>query len=340
MQVALVLSALAVLAPAQGQTTARFLETHPRSYLISDLNDRANGKLLSAAAVDHSWTTATLEGTTNSIELGSRVVLQLEPGRGIESYLTGRQLSLVRTVGKNLFILQALSSKAAISASTNLAQAEGVKAVYPVMRRPFRFHSSLSPLPNDPLYSQEWHLENGDTNSQTAGPDLNVRAAWPISRGDNVLVAVADDGFQLDHPELTKRAAAAPHYNFYRGTTNAGPASSDANHATCVAGLIAAEMDNGIGVTGVAPHANLASWVIFGISFRGSESFASDEELMDMFQYASNRVAVQNHSWGSTSTAPLGIDLLSDVAIENAVTKGRDGRGSFSSALLETSGKT
>jgi subtilisin family serine protease len=244
-----------VLMPANAQTTVHFLEPCPRFYLISDSSGEDNGKLLSAAAVGQSWTTATLEGTTNTVEFVSRVVIQLETGREIGSYLHGGQLSVVRIVGKNLFILQAPGSQAAVSASTNLAQAEGVKAVYPVMRRPFRVHSSLSPLPNDPLFSQEWHLENRDTNTQPAGPDLNVRAAWPISRGDNVLVAVADDGFQLDHPELTKRAVAAPHYNFYRGTTNGGPASSDANHATCVAGLIAAEMDNGIGVTGVAPHA-------------------------------------------------------------------------------------
>lgn len=94
-----------------------------------------------------------------------------------------------------------------------------------------------------------------------------------------------------------------------------------------MAGLIAAETDNDLGVASVAPQARLASWVIFGTSFRGQESIASDEQLMDMFQYASNRVAVQNHSWGSTTTTPLAMDALSNEGVGNAVVHGREGKG-------------
>src|SRR4030095_16659430 len=155
----------------------------------------------------------------------------------------------------------------------------------PVMRRALKRHNAYSKAPDDPLFSQQWHLENRGSDFNLAGPNLNVRAAWPSTLGANVAVAVADDGFQLDHPELQNRASGAPHYNFYRDRANGNPASSEANHATAVAGRIAAQAGNDRGGTGVAPQAQLASWVIFGTSFRGRDSIASDEQLMDMFQY-------------------------------------------------------
>jgi subtilisin family serine protease len=261
------------------------------------------------------------------VELSSRVVVDLAPGRSLAAFLAGRKLTVSRAVNSNLFILQAPDSQAAIDAAETLARQDGVLASYPVMRRSWRRHDPYAAAPNDPLFAQQWHLENRTGNYGQAGPDLNVRAAWPFARGEGVLVAVADDGFQLDHPELVQRASGAPHYNFYRDTADGSPASTDANHATAVAGLIAAEQDNNRGVSGVAPQAQLASWVIFGRSFHGQDSIASDEQLMDMFQYASNRVAVQNHSWGNAGTVQLALDTLSEVGVSHAITNGRGGKG-------------
>ena len=272
------------------------------------------------------WTEAWLDGTTDAVDLGNRVVLQLEPGAALDSLLNGRDLTLARTVKPNLFILQASDSQSAINAAEALAKESGVVASYPVTRRAYRKLNAYAPAPDDPEFGRQWHLENRGSSRNLDGPDLNVRAAWPAARGDGVLVAVADDGIQLDHPDLEARASGA-HFNFYRGVRNGWPAASDANHATAVAGLIAAETGNNADVAGVAPGARMSSWVIFGTSFRGRDSIASDEQLMDMFQHEVNRVAVQNHSWGSTSTVQLGIDALSDSGINAAVTEGRDGKG-------------
>jgi subtilisin family serine protease len=94
-------------------------------------------------------------------------------------------------------------------------------------------------------------------------------------------------------------------------------------HATAVAGLAAATADNRIGISGVAPKAQLASWVIFG----SNDNLVDEEALMDMFQYQSNIVSVQNHSWGKVGTEQLAITALEDLAISNAVHFGRSGRG-------------
>src|SRR5438477_1718714 len=294
----------------------QFREPKPSQYVLDE------------STVDHAWTRAHREGATGQVEIGSRIVLQVEPGIDLAALITNRGLTLSQAVQSNLFIFQAADSHAAIDAAEALGRQNGVVASYPIMRRAYRHQNAYSTAPNDPYFNNQWHLENRGADGNLAGPDLNVRAAWPGALGSNVLVAVADVGFQLDHPELVNRASAGPHFNFFQNTSNGGPYASDANHATSVAGLIAAEKDNHRGVVGVAPQARLASWVIFGpSSVDGSEVIATDDQLMAMFQYASNRVAVQNHSWASGDTAQSPVDPLSDIGISNAVMRGRAGKG-------------
>jgi len=316
-------------ADTNGLLRVEFREPRATSYLVQQAaasKAPTAGSSSVTATAGQAWTTAWIAGSTNTVELGNRLVLQLDPGRSLDTFLPGGPLTLSRTIRSNLFILQASDSQAAIEAAAALAQREGVQASYPVMRRPLRHHNAYSPTPNDPRFGEQWNLENRGADGNLAGPDLNVRAAWPTTRGDTMIVAVADEGFQLDHPELATQQSADLHFNFYRNTTSGGPASANANHGTAVAGLIAAAQNNERGLSGIAPGARLASWVIFGTS-HGQEAIASDEQLMDMFQYASNRVAVQNHSWGSTSSSQVGLDALTDSGIANAVTNGRDGKG-------------
>ncbi len=182
-----------------------------------------------------------------------------------------------------------------------------------------------------------WFLENRDYDSTRLGLDLNVLAAWPYGRGEGVTVAVADTGLEMNHAELTRRVAGAPHFNFDSQTTNAAPfggGSSDSSsvkefwtHGTSVAGLIAAEGDNGRGPVGVAPLAHLASWLIYTTN----RVIVSDEQLMDMYQFASNSVAIQNHSWGPAMNfvGQSGPTLLEQAGIANAVTLGRSGLGTI-----------
>ncbi len=307
----------------------QFLEPGGPAYWISpDTTRTALSSARLSSATGESWTLAKRDdGAADAVELSNRIVLELAPDRNLLSYVDGADAVLSRTVLPNLFILQAADSDTAINVAEKLSGKPGVVACYPVMRRPWRLHNAYAKAPNDSKFVRQWNLENRGADHNLAGPDLNVRAAWPLTRGEGVLVAVADDGFQLDHPELTSRAEGGPHFNFYRNRAGGGPASAEANHATAVAGLIAAEKDNKQGVAGVAPGAHLASWVIFGSSFFGGDSIASDEQLMDMFQYSSDRVAVQNHSWGSSSTIQLAIDTLSDAGIVQAIRQGRGGKG-------------
>ncbi|HKS36554.1 MAG TPA: S8 family serine peptidase [Verrucomicrobiae bacterium] len=258
------------------------------------------------------------------VELGSRVVLQLKTGAGLESILNGRSLRLARTVSTNVFILQAPDAPSALREAQRLAPLPDVLLSHPVQRRQqIRRHGPYAARPDDTYFSDQWNLENRSANGASLGLDLNVRAAWPATRGEGAIVAVADDGVELSHPEFVVHADNGLHFNFETGTTNAMPVDVGDNHSTAVAGLALAEANNGRGMAGVAPSALLASWKIF----RGDNLTASDEAMMDMFQYRSNVVCVENHSWGNADFPQLGPTPLESIGIANAIAFGRGGRG-------------
>ena len=96
-------------------------------------------------------------------------------------------------------------------------------------------------VPNDPFFDRQWYAtQNRSFDAWTAAPPLA-----------SVRVAVIDSGIDGRHPELRDRIAAAK--SFVKG-----PATVDTQgHGTFVAGLIAAKTDDGIGIAGLAPPAEL-----------------------------------------------------------------------------------
>ena len=258
------------------------------------------------------------------MELGDRVVLRLASPGGLGALLAGSALKLDLTIASNLFVLEASDALAAAQEAQRLARMPGVEISHPVRRRQVRLHGRYAPKPGDPYFAMQWNLENRDTNSGSRlGPDLNVRSAWPWTRGQGVTIGMSDDGVEMSHPDLTANLAHTNHFNFILGTTNGGPVSTFQIHATAVAGLAAAVGDNKLGISGVAPRARLASWVVFD----SGDSLANEEQTMRMFQFRSNVVGVQNHSWGNAFREQLPLGALEDQGIQNAIDRGREGRG-------------
>lgn len=301
--------------------TARFQFREPRSqsYLVATNQFR----MLSAPATND-WIQATLaDGSTNTVELGSRIALHVKPGVDVNSLLKGHGLALARAVAPNVYILQAPNAWSALSAAQQLAGSNTVEACYPVAKRRHALFGEYAPRPNDPYFQYQWHLENRDANGVHGGIDVNARSAWAVTHGEGVVVAIGDEGVELTHPDLAARLAGGPHYNFISNTNDGNPIADSDVHGTSVAGMLSGESNNGLGIAGLASGSQLASWVIFG----PNNSEASSEGLMDMFQYQSNIVSVQNHSWGNGSTAQFDSSALEKVGIANAINYGRGGKG-------------
>ncbi|RMH08524.1 MAG: peptidase S8 [Armatimonadetes bacterium] len=98
--------------------------------------------------------------------------------------------------------------------------------------------------PNDPSYGQQYGLAR-----------IQANLAWDIWRPQRrVYIAVIDTGIDSNHPDLTNKMrrhsnGAVYGYNTLNNTTNA---LDDNGHGTHCAGIAAAEINNGIGIAGVA----------------------------------------------------------------------------------------
>ena len=107
---------------------------------------------------------------------------------------------------------------------------------------------------NDPKSNEQWALYNDGSKEQyTKGCDVNVYPVWERygAGSSDVIVAVFDQGVQLDHPDLAAVCLpAGPNGSkcFIDGSYNVVPG----NHGTHVAGVIAAINNNGEGISGIA----------------------------------------------------------------------------------------
>jgi hypothetical protein len=95
-------------------------------------------------------------------------------------------------------------------------------------------------VPTDPLAPKQWYAAaNRAYDAWEAPPPLAP-----------VRVAVIDSGIDLSHPDLAGRIVGAK--SFVGGT-----AQDTRGHGTIVAGIIAAELDNDVGIAGLSPAAEL-----------------------------------------------------------------------------------
>jgi len=209
-----------------------------------------------------------------------------------------------------------------------LRSLENVQFAYPLVasQKESRF------TPNDPLFSQQWHLKNYGQTGGSTGQDANVNGAWELGlTGKNIVIGIVDNGLQHEHPDLKPNYRPDLSRDFNEKTGGFGtydhdpaPTTSEEYHGTAVAGIAAAKGNNGIGITGVAPNAFLA-----GLRLTAN----STDDLMeaDALSYLNNSIHIYNNSWGpldngSTKKAP---DPLAAMALHLGVTQGRKGLGNI-----------
>ena len=95
---------------------------------------------------------------------------------------------------------------------------------------------SAGAAPSDPGYADQWSLP-------AIGWDTVYRSARPVG---SAVVAVLDTGVDASHPDLAGRLV--PGTSLLAGT---GPTVDPNGHGTAMAGIIAADTDNGIDIAGI-----------------------------------------------------------------------------------------
>lgn len=167
---------------------------------------------------------------------------------------------------------------------------------------------SRSKCVNDNLWGDQWGFNNTGQENGTSGIDINFCQSRQITTGnEDIIIAVYDDGVEPDHPDLTNIAA------FSYDIATDGTSVTHGFHGTACAGIIGANSNNTLGVSGIAPDCPI---------MRISSSRATFLQFAEGFiQAADNGASVISNSWTITSSAII------DDGIEYALTEGRNGLG-------------
>ena len=120
---------------------------------------------------------------------------------------------------------------------------------------------ALSTTPNDPDYSKQWGLRN-----------IKAPQSWDIQKGSNtVIIAVVDSGIDLTHPDLQNRVMAG--WDFISSDNDP---TDTFGHGTHVAGIIGAQANNSVGVSGVNWDCKLMPVRVLGTDGRGTSANFTD----------------------------------------------------------------
>ena len=140
--------------------------------------------------------------------------------------------------------------------------------------------------PNDPYWLKQWNMRR-----------IEAPAAWTLSTGkSDLVIAVLDSGIDAGHPDLNANLLAG--YDFVN--QDADP-DDDYGHGTHVTGILAAQLNNTLGVAGLAPKVKILPLKV--LNHRGEGTYA---DIASAIQYAAaNRVAIINLSLGGTSHSEI-----------------------------------
>ncbi|MBI3976694.1 MAG: S8 family peptidase [Chloroflexi bacterium] len=129
---------------------------------------------------------------------------------------------------------------------------------------------------------------------------IGATEVWATTRGDGVRVAILDTGVDRSHPDLADNVRGG--YLAIRTGPYAGLGADawddDNGHGTLVAGVVAAA-DNGFGIAGVAPGAE-----IYAVKVMDSIGIGFISDIIDGIAWAiDNQMQVVNMSFG------VGVDI-------------------------------
>jgi subtilisin family serine protease len=247
---------------------------------------------------------------------------------------------------KRYFISQA----AQIKGITSQAVISGLRQMPSV--RVAEYDMPVSPdQVNDPQYSAQWSLHNTGQTGGTPGADIHAPEAWPlIPVVSPVLVAVLDDGVEINHSDLAANIAVnageipgdgidndgngfiddVKGWDFADGDNDPSPPSATSSHGTHVAGIVAAVSNNAVGIASASRNVKILP-VRF---YRGQSTWISD--LILACDYARIRGAkVVNISYNLDGWTQLLVDAFNRLnSIDSVVMLSAGNSGAANPARL------
>lgn len=158
-------------------------------------------------------------------------------------------------------------------------------------------------LPDDTYFDHQWALLNTGQDIRGSaglpGADIDVIRAWELTTGSpDVVVAVLDSGVSLSHPDLHGQLVQGRNFT---STDAADLDDAAVSHGTHIAGIIAANWNNSLGIAGIAPGCR-----IMPIKIVNRFNWTLEEWLADGLIWATDHGAsVVNVSLGFPSASAL-----------------------------------
>ena len=176
--------------------------------------------------------------------------------------------------------------------------------------------------PNDPLYEQQWYI-----------PAIKANLLWAqTTGGSDQVIAILDTGVDTEHPDLKNKIwqnsgeiagngidddgnGLIDDVNGWDYINNDNDPKDDNSHGTHVAGIAAAETDNGIGIAGVNWQAKIMPLKVFQSSGHGDVA-----KITQAIIYATQKGAtVINMSFGSYSRSLAMEDALANAYVASVL---------------------
>ncbi len=242
-----------------------------------------------------------------------------------EAFAAGEDLSVTEHIeGANISILETSGNEDTESVIERLEDNSLVEYAEPNYTRSF---GSINT--DDTDRALQWALENTGQSvngtSGTADADIDGSEAWTLSIGTSTIVAVIDNGVMYTHEDLANQmwdgsscvseSGAALNncnhgYDFASSTSPdstplpdllVGTSTYEGYHGTHVAGIIAAQMNNGVGVIGIAPATKIMA-LKFGLDV------ASEVKAIDFA--IQNGAKIINASYGGSEFSDAEYDAI------------------------------
>ena len=249
----------------------------------------------------------------------------------IDEFLQDEKLEVVQELGQKTLLVRVTTAtnRNVIKTSNSAAARQDVEYAEPNLVHQLE---KFAFIPADELFHKQWHLHAPeDGTDMVAGAGIFAPEAWEITLGSrDIVICVADDGFDLTHPDfqglgkVVGRLNAFEEWGTVRYTEDVMPRRKDDYpfdydyHGTPCAGVALAEI-NGEGTVGVAPKCAFLA-VRFPLIF-------DDASMIQLFKRISGEADIVSCSWGfGPGNHPLS-RAFSDVLWELARTGGRRGKG-------------
>lgn len=251
-----------------------------------------------------------------------KIAVRLRSGT-IEAIQEEFQLSLVSDQDKTYILAVTAASPNPLKVALALQDRAHILMAEADLSTPGELQSYIAPT--DAYFKQQWHLSNlGDSWELTAGADARVVPAWEELGhfgSPDCIIAVIDDGFDLDHPDIGKADRLTAPYDFEKSTNDPSPQNylpwPGDIHGTATAGL-ALGAATGECIVGVAPGCGF-------MPLRWSRNL-NDDSIRDWFGHARDKGAwVVNCSW--TGSNGYVLSTLQNEAIADCAAHGRQGKG-------------